>query len=641
MAQSYRDCKMSASCTLSDFIEAQDIVLALFYCFPLFVKSVVFFCSRIERYSMKKRKSRNMVRSIILVASGLALLMAGAIGYIGYNHIQKAYYSSFEEGLHASATILEDEISHEWRGDWSLSAGGDLIKGETLIHNNYQKQLDELSEKTGMEYTVFYGDTRMITTLVDEETGLRMEGTKASDDVVEKVLNNGKEYLATNLKIGSTTYYAYYLPLRNSDGSVVGMIFAGRDTSIVTNNLKAAGIAINFTFLLFFLFNFAVARVIISQSTRSINDIVGGLESLENGELSFRINDRTFNRKDELGVIANSSAQLRDKLQDVIAATKQLSAEVTQSGVNLASSAESASRVAEQVTQAVEDISRGASEQAETMEHSVTNTAEMGSSIDEITESVEALSGAAEEMLQGAKRTVDTLDTLMVKNDNVMTSMQNIDAQIRTTNDSVKNIAQASGMITDIAEQTHLLSLNASIEAARAGDYGKGFAVVATEIGILAAQSKEAAVSINKIVEALVGESQKSVDTIKSLSDSVEEQNKQLTSTKADMDAVVINVNNIDGSTRMIADKIHMLNDLKASFTDIIAELSAISQQNAASTEETNASMEELNATFSLISNAASELRDMAETLNEKMAFFTLHEDTEAAEETDAEKISA
>ncbi|MBR5761677.1 MAG: methyl-accepting chemotaxis protein, partial [Lachnospiraceae bacterium] len=247
-----------------------------------------------------------------------------------------------------------------------------------------------------------------------------------------------------------------------------------------------------------------------------------------------------------------------------------------------------------------------------------------GNSIDEITDKVEALSAAAEEMMTGAKRTVDTLNQLMNKNATVMTSMQDINAQIRLTNDSVKEIAEASNAITAIAGQTHLLSLNASIEAARAGDYGKGFSVVASEIGILSEQSKNAAVSINKIVETLVKESQKSVETIVTLSDSVQEQNYQLTNTKADMDAVVTNVSNIDDSTKMIAEKIHMLNNLKASFTDIISEISAISQQNAASTEETNASMEELNATFALISSAANELRDMAETLNEKMSFFTM-----------------
>ena len=338
----------------------------------------------------------------------------------------------------------------------------------------------------------------------------------------------------------------------------------------------------------------------------------------------FYIDDRTFKRKDELGVIAESSAQVRDRLQDVISTTKKLSEDVTQSGESLANSAATASRVAEQVTCAVEDISRGAASQAESVESSVNNTNEMGESIDDITCRVEELSAAANDMLSGANRTVDTLKSLMNKNESVMTSMHDIDEQIRLTNDSVMDIAEASNIITAIADQTHLLSLNATIEAARAGEYGKGFSVVASEIGSLSAQSKEAAVSIKKIVETLVTESQKSVATISELNESMQEQNAQLTNTKDDMDAVVVNVNNVDNSTKLIAEKIHLLNDLKTSFSDIISELSAISQQNAASTEETNASMEELNATFSLISKAAGDLRDMAETLSEKMEFFSL-----------------
>jgi methyl-accepting chemotaxis protein len=574
----------------------------------------------------KTKRTRNMVRSIILIATVLAVAMCSLIGFIGYNHIQKAYLTSFSEGLHAAAILLEDEISNEFQGDWSLAEDGQLMKGETAVHDIYQAQLDSLHEKTGMHYTLFYGDTRYVTSLTDATTGKRMEGTQASEAVVKEVLKGGNEYLASNFQIGGQDWYAYYLPLKNSTGEIVGMVFAGRDTTIVEANMKAALNAIIATFVIFFIFNWIVARIIISRSTRSIRDIVSGLKQLEDGELFFYIDDRTFNRSDELGVIAGSSAQVRDKLQDVIATTKKLSDDVTQSGIELANSAESASRVAEQVTTAVEDISRGAQSQAESMEDSVNNTTEMGESIDDIANRIEELLAAANEMLEGANRTVDTLGNLMEKNQNVMTSMKDIDAQIRLTNDSVKDIAEASNAITAIAEQTHLLSLNASIEAARAGEYGKGFSVVASEIGSLSAQSKDAAVSIKKIVETLVDESQKSVDTIEQLSESVQEQNEQLTSTKAEMNNVVNNVNNVDNSTKMIAEKVHLLNDLKTRFADIISELSAISQQNAASTEETNASMEELNATFTLISDAAADLRNMAETLSKEMAFFSLDE---------------
>ena len=99
-----------------------------------------------------KKKSRNMVRSIIVLASVLALIMAACVGIIGFNHIKQAYYSSFQEGLHAAAVLMEDEIAHEWNGDWSLSEDGQLMKGDTLIHDSFQAQLDKLHEKTGKKH---------------------------------------------------------------------------------------------------------------------------------------------------------------------------------------------------------------------------------------------------------------------------------------------------------------------------------------------------------------------------------------------------------------------------------------------------------------------------------------------------------
>ncbi len=227
-------------------------------------------------------------------------------------------------------------------------------------------------------------------------------------------------------------------------------------------------------------------------------------------------------------------------------------------------------------------------------------------------------------MLEDANHTVDAINELMLQNEQVMVAMTEIHSQIQATNDAVKNIADASSAITSISEQTNLLSLNASIEAARAGEYGRGFAGVASEIGSLAIQSKDAAVSINGIVDKLVEESQMSVDTIEKLNVAFNKQNAQLNSTKSDMDGVVNNVNSVDISTKTIADKVELLNNLKASFNDIISELSAISQQNAASSQETTASMEELNTTFAMINEAAAELKDLAVSLNDKMNYFSI-----------------
>ena len=571
---------------------------------------------------MKKSKF-----SFIGKLCGTALLMLVAMSIIitavGVSMVEKAYYDSFAEELHISA-LQVSEMAGQWQGDWSLNSDNDLMKGDVAIHDIFQNQLDSLSEKTGISYTVFFQNVRKITTLTDSDTGLRMEGTTASEAVTSTVISGGSEYLSTDLEIGGNSWYAYYLPIRNSDGSVVGMIFAGRSTDDVAASIASAARRMSIISGIILLASFAIGLTMLLVSKRIVKDVVNGLEKLGKGDLSASFEEKNINRKDEFGDIVRSADTLKNKLNEVISATLNLSGEVTKSGDNLSTSAQTASHVSTQVAEAVGDISKGAVSQAESVETSASNTNEMGDSIDEIGVSVEDLSSATTQMLTAAKRTVEALDGLMEQNKTVMASMMDIDAQIKATNNAVKKIADASHSITEISSQTNLLSLNASIEAARAGDYGKGFGVVANEIGLLAQQSSTAATTINEIVEDLVTDSTKSMEIIEELNAAFNEQSSQLTSTKSDMDGVVTGVNSVEQNTQTISDKINMLNSSKAQLIDLIAELSAISQQNAASTEETNASMEELNATFSLISNSATDLKELADNLNEKMNFFQL-----------------
>ncbi len=571
---------------------------------------------------MKKSKF-----SFIGKLCGSALLMLIAMSIIvtavGVSMVKKAYYDSFAEELHISA-LQVSEMASQWSGDWSLNSDNELMKGDVAIHDIFQSQLDSLSEKTGISYTVFFQNVRKITTLTDADTGLRMEGTTASEAVTSTVISGGSEYLSTDLEIGGNSWYAYYLPIRNSDGSVVGMIFAGRSTEDVESNLSSAAMKMNAVSAVVLLISFIIGLTMLFVSKKIVKDVVSGLEKLGNGDLSASFDSKNISRKDEFGDIVRSADGLKNKLNEVISATLALSGEVTKSGDSLSTSAQTASHVSTQVAEAVGDISKGAVSQAESVETSASNTNEMGDSIDEIGVSVEDLSSATTQMLTAAKRTVEALDGLMEQNKTVMASMLDIDAQIKATNNAVKKIADASHSITEISSQTNLLSLNASIEAARAGDYGKGFGVVANEIGLLAQQSNTAATTINEIVEDLVTDSTKSMEIIEELNAAFNEQSSQLTSTKSDMDGVVTGVNSVEQNTQTISDKVNMLNSSKAQLIDLIAELSAISQQNAASTEETNASMEELNATFALISNSASDLKDLADSLNQKMNFFQL-----------------
>lgn len=569
------------------------------------------------------KKNKKLVGSIVSVTLFGTVILALILTVYGVRSVNAAYLESFTEELRAAAIQLRDEVSHEYDGEWEIDEKGILRKDGVDIHDEYQGQFDEMFSHTGISYTLFAGDTRYITTLTDS-SGKRMEGTKAGEKVIDTVLNKGEEYLASNFEIAGEKWYAHYCPLKNSDGTIVGMVFAGREAAAVTNKIRNITLIMITMALVIVLFIVFMGLYIYKVTDVAIKDIVGGLRVLADGDLNFRFADSTLNRRDELGILAENAISLRDKMKQVISSTLELSGKVSESGNKLSDSAETAAMASEQVTQAVDGISKGAVQQAGNVEKSVDYTGEMGGNISGITDSISALKEASTEMFEATERTVEALKKLEQQNLEVMQSMKEIDSQIKLTNDAVTNIAEASNVITSISSQTNLLALNASIEAARAGEVGKGFAVVATEIGSLADQSGEAAVSIKKVVGNLVDESQKSVDIIEKLNVGLKAQNEQLNSTKSDMGGMVDNVRSVEGRTGDISDKINQLNQSKDKLNDLINQLSTISHDNAASAEETNASMQELNATFEIITNSAIELKNLSTSLNEEMNFFKI-----------------
>ena len=584
--------------------------------------------SKVKEQKKKERNQKIILR--IVAISLIAVLIEGIVLTVtGIEEVKKAYTTMYENELRTSAVQLYDEFEHEWDGDWSLSDDGALLKGGVDDYDEYLGQMLDLYSQTGINYTIFYEDTRYITTLKDE-SGNYLLNTQCSDAVKQKVLVNGESMMAENIVISGVKFYGYYVPMRNSNGDIIGMAFTGRESAVIDRAVnRVAGLMIIIAIVIMAVIA-VIGVMIVRSTTPAMKEIVNNLGKISKGNLSFRFSDKVAERQDEFGKIAEATMDLRDKLRDVISTTMDLSGQVEKSGSELSSSADLASQASGQVTDAVDEISKGAVSQAESVQDSAGNTSEMGENIDGITFSVDELSTAADEMMQASNRTVEALEKLMAQNQNVMSAMQEIDSQIRATNEAVKEIADASNVITDISSQTNLLALNASIEAARAGEAGRGFAVVATEIGSLADQSGNAAVSINQIVSNLVTESQKSVETIGNLNEGFTAQNEQLHATKDDMDGMVENVQNVGQSSRVIAEKVQLLNESKDRLNSIISDLSAISEENAASTEETNASMQELNATFEVINASAGDLMKLALSLNEEIRFFTLEDDDDA-----------
>ncbi len=568
---------------------------------------------------MSKIREKIIVKVIVL--SAIALVLTDVlVGFISIKSAKNMVYKLTKEELMVGAVQLENEMSNEYDGDWSLD-GEILYKGGVEVQSELQEQLDILHERTKLEYTLFYGDTRRMTTLVDKK-GARMVGTTVTAANVLDVLESGNDCYSNNLNIGGMPYYGYYTPLKNPDGEIVGMVFTGRPAADVKDDIGNLVKKIVIAIILFSAISCAVGFSLAGVVSGKMNLLADDIKVIAGGDLTRDVEYILTKRPDEIGAIARAVSDLKDKLSEVIGNTKKLADQIKASGYDLSSSASGAAEASNQVVSAVEDITKGSLSQAESVQTSSENTNQIGDDIDGITDNIHTLNDLVDSMKNASDRAMIAMEDLLAQNGDVTDAVNSIRGVIENTANSVQEISQMTQIISDIADQTNLLSLNATIEAARAGETGRGFAVVASEISNLATQSQDAVVKIEEVTQKLVEDSISSVQTVDSLVAEFETQSDKIMLTREDMSALSENATKVQGSVSDTGDKADTINITKESLINIMEDLSAISEENAASTEETNASMEELNATFQVISQNAVSLQTIAEQLRTQIAYF-------------------
>lgn len=506
-------------------------------------------------------------------------------------------------------------------GEFKVGDDGDLYKGDFDITKN-ESNLDAFVDGVDTEVTVFYGDTRMATTIVDPSTGKRGVGTKASDAVIEAVLKNGQDYSSTKVSILGENYYVYYHPMKDSTGKVVGMFFAGKPSKDITKYINERIIALIISSIILSLIFVAICVVVARKMSKAVTSSKDVVSEISNGNLSMNIPEKAAQRSDEIGMIVRTIKQLQEQLKTTMMQVRDAADSLAQQSADLKETAASTNSTSGEIAKAVEDIAKGATSQAEQVSEAASSMDKVGTMIDNITEEIKALVSNADEMNKAGNEETEIIGQLSISNDKTMSALKKIENQVNTTNESAQQISEAVSIITSIAEETNLLSLNATIEAARAGEQGRGFAVVASQIQKLAEQSNESAESIEKIIEHLLDESGKTVDVMKDVKAIAEEQQNKLKETSDHSALVVddigkakINIGNINGYAVQC-------DEGKNKVSEIIENLSAISEENAAACEETTASMQELNATMAMMEEASNKLSALSETLNGEISYF-------------------
>jgi methyl-accepting chemotaxis protein len=329
-------------------------------------------------------------------------------------------------------------------------------------------------------------------------------------------------------------------------------------------------------------------------------------------------------RKDETGRMGKALVELRDSLIQVVEDIREKSGQVMEAAASLDTDASETATTMEQVERAVNDIADGATSQADETQKATEHVIQMGNMVKDTNAEVNNLLSFAQEMQECTSQARDILKELEQINQRAGENIDVIAEQTNTTNAAAQKISEATHLITSIAEETNLLALNASIEAARAGEQGKGFGVVATEIQKLAEQTNQSAVKIEEIVDELLADSEKAVETMYEVKEIGRVQSDYVDQTQNAFAQVASGVDQSISGINRISEKTRLLDDARTNVVDIVQNLTAIAEQNAAGTEETSASATEVSAIVEDISGKSGAMKDIARSLDEGMSIFKI-----------------
>ena len=451
-------------------------------------------------------------------------------------------------------------------------------------------------------------------------------GTPVENEVITKVvaeLKNGNipepEVVTYEFK-GETKYAGYYV---NPKGEFILVISADESDifSSVDHIADVMWVSAGIAEVICLIFVFLGFHILISPLNKIANIIsrIGNLDFTKAPEL-----EKLRKSGDETGLMARAVCDVQDKLGDVVAELKKQSGKLYDSSDNLSGNAAVTAETIGQINHAVHDMAEGASSQAADTQTATESVIVIGNMVEETNQEVNKLRGNVEVMQEAGNEAEKTLKELEEINSEAKTSIEEIYEQTNTTNESAMKIKDAIALITSIAEETNLLSLNASIEAARAGEQGKGFAVVANQIQKLAEQSNESAMKVQEITNMLMEDSEKAVETMDKVKSIMDTQMQKVDLTGSMFAKVQEEIEySMEGITN-IAEKTENMDNARVNVVDIVQNLTAIAEENAAGTEETSASVTEVSSVVDDISDNAKQLHDVAQTIDEQMKKFII-----------------
>lgn len=506
--------------------------------------------------------------------------------------------------INTTSKIVENEISN--------------ADTEDLDYDEYAKSLSDVKLE-GMDSSYVYvvkNDGTMLYHPTKEKVGQPVENAVIKGVVQQ--LQDGKKPGTTVVEydFNGTTKYSAYTILNNENILVLTADESEALAGITTVTGVAVGIiaiVVLIAIIISFIMGRRLMRPLVKVST-IIEDVANG-----NIEADFSVVKES---NDEIGLIIEKMKELTQSLGSIVGKIRNSSDTMSSNSYELNDTSSQTLAANNEISKAVEDVAEGSTGMAASISKINENLLEMSNETKDINASVDEIKNQTTAVQDSSKIMNDKIKSMQDSSHKMDEGISAISKRIETVNTTVDKVSNIVSVIEEISSETNLLSLNASIEAARAGDAGKGFAVVAQEIRVLSDNTNTELENIKQIISSLVEECRYCVQASGTI---VEDNAKQ----KEEIKAVLDEFGSLDEQIQKTAEKADEIEELVTAMIELNDDitkssnsLTDVSAANAAATEEMNANIEELNAMMHGVSEMAGHMNDESDGLKEALSFF-------------------